>query len=439
MSDKDLLGNYKLVLGLEVHIQAKTQRKMFCGCKADIWNTEPNTKTCPVCLGLPGALPVPNKEAVEKAHLLGLVLNSKISEKSWFDRKHYFYPDLPKGYQISQYNKPLCIGGSLKLDSGEEIQLDRIHLEEDAAKSFHKGNKTLIDFNKSGIPLIELVTKPVFTSVGSAVEFSRKVHLLVKFLGLSDADMEKGQMRLEPNISLRTNEMEEKDELPKYKVEVKNINSFRFMEKVIKYEIKRQRELLEKGETPAQENRGFDESSGKTLSQRGKEEAHDYRYFPEPDIPPMFFDNEYITQIKKKIPKLPDQLIKELVKKYGIPEESVKAIIRMDKTDQLRELVEEGLKAKEVANLLINKKEYQNISTKEFISKTKSQKETVSDESELGEFVRKVIEANKKAKEDYKKGKESALKFLIGQVMRETKGKADPKVVEKLLLEKLKN
>ena len=312
MSKENLRNNYRLVLGLEIHLHLNTKKKMFCMCSADIWEKEPNSLTCPVCLGLPGALPVPNEDAVKKTQFLGLALGCSLNQNSRFDRKHYFYPDLPKGYQISQYKQPLCVGGFVELDSGFKAEIERVHLEEDVAKSFHEKNKTLLDFNKSGVALVEIVTKPVFTNVSNAVEFCKKIQQIVRFLDIGDVDMEKGQMRLEANISLRTLDMEKRGELPKYKVEVKNINSFRFMEKAVLAEIDRQSDVFEKGETPVQENRGFNEVTGKTVLQRAKEEANDYRYFPEPDIPPMYFSDKYIDELKKQIPELPHQIKKRL-------------------------------------------------------------------------------------------------------------------------------
>ncbi|HXK53013.1 MAG TPA: Asp-tRNA(Asn)/Glu-tRNA(Gln) amidotransferase subunit GatB, partial [bacterium] len=260
--------DFRLILGLEIHLHVKTAKKMFCNCSADIYSAEPNTHVCPTCLGLPGALPVPNKHAVELTQLLGIALGCTLNLDSRFDRKHYFYHDLPKGYQLSQYDQPLCVGGSLKLRNGKTIELERIHLEEDTAKSFHSKDDTLIDFNKSGMPLIEVVTKPVITSAEDAAEFGRMLRDLARFLNISDADMEKGQMRVEPNISVRTVEMERANELPEYKVEVKNINSFKAVEKAAEYEIARHIELLEagRGDEIVQETRGWDENKQITFS-----------------------------------------------------------------------------------------------------------------------------------------------------------------------------
>lgn len=437
---KDLLGEYKLVLGLEVHMQPKTSRKMFCGCGADIWQAEPNTHTCPVCLGLPGGLPVPNFEAVEKTLLLGAALNCTLNNKSKFDRKHYFYPDLPKGYQISQYKEPLCTGGYLELDSGNIAQIERIHLEEDAAKSFHEGTKTLVDFNKGGMPLMELVTKPTFSTVEDAVDFTKKLHQLLRHLGISEADMEKGQMRLEPNISIRTKEMEDRNELPKYKVEVKNINSFKFMEKVVLYEIKRQREILESGGVPAQENRGYDETTGKTISQRSKEEAHDYRYFPEPDIPPMEFEDSYLGGIKDSLPELPMQTRQRLVNTYGIKSETSRMLVDVygyEMVSKFEALTQRGIDPSKVANLLLNRKDYQSLDIEDFINKLDEEKSTIADDSVLKDAIQKVIVENTRAVEDFKSGKEAAFQFLLGMVMRETKGKADPSLVRELLISSL--
>jgi len=379
---------YKLVLGLEVHLHLTTAKKMFCGCNAVIFGDAPNSHTCPTCLGLPGALPVPNREAVEKTHLLGHHLGCKINGVSRFDRKHYFYPDLPKGYQISQYQQPLCGEGKFILDSGEVINIRRVHIEEDTAKSFHQGGKTLVDFNKSGAPLVEIVTEPNFKSADAAVEFCKKIQVLVRELGISTADMEKGQMRLEANISLRTEEMETTGVLPPYKVEVKNINSFKFMKKAVDTEIQRQSELMDKGQTPQQENRGWDEDKKTTVSQRDKEEAHDYRYFPEPDIPPMEFSREYIERLASVAPL-----------------------------------------AGPVKNAPIS------IARKP----ARADAGKVTDEVVLRPVVKKVLVANAKAVSDLKAGKISALQFLVGQAMRETNGSASAQVVEKLITEELKN
>ncbi|OGC52364.1 hypothetical protein A2709_01110 [candidate division WWE3 bacterium RIFCSPHIGHO2_01_FULL_43_9] len=427
----------KLVLGLEIHIQVNAKHKMFCGCLADIWQAEPNSHTCPTCLGLPGALPVPNFEAVQKAHKLGMVLNCVINTNSHFDRKHYFYPDLPKGYQISQYKEPLCGRGCLELNSGYCVDIERVHLEEDTAKSFHADGKTLIDFNKSGIALIEIVTAPCFVQVADAVEFCKKVQDIARVCDVSDADMEKGNMRLEANISLRTAEMEQAGILPTYKVEVKNINSFRFMEKAVLFELNRQTELFDSGQTPKQENRGWDEKKQGTVSQRTKEEAHDYRYFPDPDIPPLHFSSEYIAKLKQSLPELPHQLKIRLVKDYGLKPASAEFFVSglgielVPKFERVAMLTNDPVGT---ANVLINKAGLRTSSSedlaKEVVQKRSSHTLTVS---ELTEVVSKVIVANPEVVANYKGGKESALQFLVGQCMRETQGKADPRTIIDLL------
>jgi len=426
--EKVTRDNYKLVLGLEIHLHLRTKRKMFCRCSADIWEKEANSITCPVCLGLPGALPVPNEDAVRKTQLLGLALGCNLNQNSKFDRKHYFYPDLPKGYQISQYKEPLCLGGQVELDSGFFADIERIHLEEDVAKSFHEDDRTLLDFNKSGMPLVEIVTKPVFSNTSDAVDFCKKIQQTVRFLDIGDVDMEKGQMRLEANISLRTQEMEKRGELFNYKVEVKNINSFRFMEKAVIAEIERQLEVFEKGEMPIQENRGYNETTGKTVPQRTKEDAKDYRYFPEPDIPPMVFSNGYINELKKELPELPHMIKKRLVQNYGIKiSESIVLVdnFGMEIVNKFEEFTKKGLDSKKLASALINKKETRLWTFDKFKDYLQVPDESI-DENALRDLIIKVMENNPKAVEDYKNGKESSIQFLFGQIMRETGGKVKP-------------
>ncbi len=442
---QDIFGKYKLVLGLEIHMHLKTARKMFCRCSADVYGAEPNTHTCPTCLGLPGALPVPNFDAVRKTQLLGLALNSNLNENSRFDRKHYFYPDLPKGYQISQYKQPLCVGGFLELANGHKAEIERVHLEEDTAKSMHEKGKTLVDFNTSSMPLVEIVTKPTFTTIEDAVEFSKKVQMIVREFGLGDADMEKGQMRLEPNISLRTSDMEAKDELPPYKVEIKNINSFKFMEKAVRAEVERQRKLLEAGETPIQENRGYVEEKKTTVSQRSKEEAHDYRYFPEPDIPPMEFDAAYMEALKQEFNELQKYVVKpeDMLTKlevHGLADNIVSSLVSLaqgvypEAVKEFEDLIDSGLDPKEVANILVNRPEYRNITPQEFAQKLEKEKDKVSDEDILTLAIKNVLDNNQDAVQSYMAGKDSALQFLTGMVMRETKGKADANKVKELLI-----
>ncbi|MBW6441599.1 Asp-tRNA(Asn)/Glu-tRNA(Gln) amidotransferase subunit GatB [Patescibacteria group bacterium] len=440
MSEIITKENYRLVLGLEIHLHLRTERKMFCKCSADIWEKTPNSHTCPVCLGLPGALPVPNEDAVKKTQVLGLALGCKLNKDSRFDRKHYFYPDLPKGYQISQYKQPLCVGGSVELDSGFMAEVERIHLEEDVAKSFHEKDRTLLDFNKSGLPLVEIVTKPVFSDVKDAVDFCKKIQQLVRFLDIGDVDMEKGQMRLEANISLRTREMEEKEDLFDYKVEVKNINSFRFMEKAVIAEIERQLEVFLNGDTPIQENRGFNETTGKTVPQRTKEDAKDYRYFPEPDIPPMVFNDAYFDELRESIPELPHDIKRRLVENYGIKKTDATTLVDvfgLSIVEKFENYVKSGLDAQKVASILINRKETHEMPEDEFKDLIVGKKDTL-DEDTLVEIIKKIIDSNPKAVDDFKEGKENSIQFLFGHVMRETKGKVDPENTVSLIKELIK-
>lgn len=435
---------YTPVIGLEVHVELKTQSKMFCACSADYFGKTPNTHTCPVCLGLPGALPVPNKKAIEWCVTIGLALNCKVPLFSKFDRKNYFYPDLPKGYQISQYDKPFCVNGQIVLSNDKKIGIRRVHMEEDTGKLIHEKvdgeNVSLIDFNRSGVPLVEIVTEPDFENAGEVKEYLQKLQQIVRYLEVSDADMEKGQMRLEPNISL----CEISNQLPQYKVEVKNINSFSFVEKAINYELKRQLEILEKNETPVQETRGWDEKKQKTVSQRIKEEANDYRYFPEPDIPPLRWEKESIDELKKLLPELPDEKNSRFQKQYDL---SVYDSSILTKEKEVADYFEEAFKvgqknkitAKQIANYIINKKinigEVLPAQLIEDIVKT-TKKEVISKE-ELRNAVIKVLKENPKVAEDYKKGKGSVIQFAIGQVMYIIRKKIDTNLIKKLILEEL--
>ncbi|OGK23351.1 hypothetical protein A3C25_06455 [Candidatus Roizmanbacteria bacterium RIFCSPHIGHO2_02_FULL_38_11] len=461
------MNKYKPVIGLEIHVELKTKSKMFCGCPAVFFGKKPNTQTCPVCLGLPGALPVPNRKAIDWTILIGKALNCKINEVSKFDRKHYFYPDLPKGYQISQYDEPIAIDGSLKLKIKNEklkieektFRITRVHLEEDTGKLLHVGADTLVDFNRSGVPLVEVVTEPDFDNADDVKRFLEELQVIIRYLGVSDADMEKGSMRLEPNISVRklevgSWELEERKKpqtsnhkpqtfLPKYKVEVKNINSFRFVKQAIEYEVERQIGILEKGETPMQETRGFDDKKGITYGQRSKEEAHDYRYFPEPDIPPMTFSKKYIEGIE--VPELPNQKVERYLK-LGLRYSNAFTLTRNKKLNDLFEettskiKVQDKIQVTDIANLLINKREFANLSSEELYRKLKELKSPKQfDEKLLDTTINQLIGVNKKAVEDYKKGKENAIMFLVGQVMGEMKGKADAKTVISKLKAQMSN
>jgi aspartyl-tRNA(Asn)/glutamyl-tRNA(Gln) amidotransferase subunit B len=428
---------YKPVIGLEVHVELKTKSKMFCGCSADYFGQKPNTHTCPVCLGLPGALPAPNIKAIDWCIMIGLALNCKIAYFSKFDRKNYFYPDLPKGYQISQYDQPFCQKGSIELSSGKKIGITRVHMEEDTGKLTHSGDSTLIDFNRSGVPLVEIVTEPDFENSSEVVEYLKKLQQTVRYLDVSDADMEKGNMRLEPNISLRK---ENETKLPNYKVEVKNINSFRFVEKAIEFEIKRQAEILDSNNVPEQETRGWNEIKNKTVSQRSKEEAQDYRYFPEPDIPPLRFTNQQIRKLKEKMPELPEDKLQRFQKEFGLSEYNGLLITKDKETaDYFEKAVGDGkefkISAKDVANFIINQKINSSESLpSELIKKIMTAKQMVSiTDDRMEMIINNVLSVNAKACEDYKKGKTNAIMFLIGQVMKEAKQKLDIKIVREKL------
>jgi len=435
--------NFVPIIGLEIHIELKTTSKMFCGCLAAHFGKKPNTQVCPVCLGLPGALPVPNKKAVEWTVLAGLALGCKIPKFSKFDRKNYFYPDLPKGYQISQYDLPLAVNGKLKFQvssSKFQVRIRRVHLEEDTAKMIHT-NVTLLDFNRSGVPLMEIVTEPDIHSPRQAKEFLKKLTQIIRYLGVSDCDMEKGTMRIEPNISVKkVNQLRITScELPDYKVELKNINSFRFVEKAIDYEIKRQIQLYESGKTPIQETRGWDEKKQVTYPQRVKEEAQDYRYFPEPDIPPIKWRNGEIKKLRNLLPELPEEKLARFVKIYGLSEYNAKILTETRQiADYFEKAVKLGkgkIKPQEIANIIINKRiDISRTSPKKLITPLlKKQKITKLASKELEKIIVEVLKENQKAVEDYKRGKTNTIQFLIGQVMKKTKGRAKVEEIPEVL------
>jgi len=482
---------YKPTIGLEIHAELKTNSKMFCSCKNDPDEKRPNYNICPVCTAQPGTLPVANEEAIKKVIKTGLALNCKIAEDSKFDRKNYFYPDLPKGYQISQYDQPLCSSGFLEI-AGRRIRITRIHLEEDTGSLMHPEGTdySLVNLNRAGIPLMELVTEPDITSGKEAREFAEELQLILRYLGVSDADMEKGQMRVEVNISLSSSKK------LGTKVEIKNLNSFKVVEKAIDFEIARQEEVLESGEKVVQETRGWHDKKEITFSQREKEEAHDYRYFPEPDLPPMHFEKDYIDKIRAAVPELPAQKRERFKKEYGLNAGSIEFFVaNKDLSEYFEKVVSEfeewteeeekgqaHIKASKLAaNYLISdvkgllgdknfvKTEFKitpenfaefvkmiykgEISSK--IAKmvltdmfnTGSDPSTfveennlrqMSDDSELEKIVKDVVEKNTKAVDDYKKGKSASLQFLAGRVMAVTKGRAKPETVQKLLKDLLK-
>ncbi len=434
---------YTPVVGLEVHIELYTKSKMFCSCSADYFGKEPNTHTCPVCLGLPGALPVPNKQAIEWCVAMGQALGCKIPLFSKFDRKNYFYPDLPKGYQISQYDKPFCVEGEVTLSGDKKIRITRAHMEEDTAKLTHAKvegkNVSLIDFNRSGVPLVEIVTEPDFENAQEVVEYLKLLQQTARYLGVSQADMEKGDMRLEPNISLK--KAGEKG-LPGYKVEVKNINSFKFVEKAISFEIGRQSEVLDIGQIPKQETRGWNEQKQATLSQRSKEEAHDYRYFPEPDIPPIRWNQNQIKELEKKLPELPQAKFKKFQKEYALSAYDIEILTREKSTaDYFEEAVSAGEKhnvtAKQIANVIINKKpDLEKTLPAQLVQNIKGQSTQNIKQADLDKILEEVLKSNPQIVDSYKAGKINAIQVLIGKVMQQTKGQASANEV-KNILEKL--
>lgn len=441
--------DYIPIIGFEVHVELATKSKMFCGCPGDHFGKAPNTQTCPVCLGLPGALPVPNRQAVEWTMLLGLALGCEISMESKFDRKHYFYPDLPKGYQISQYDQPIAVNGLLRLrtqDVGlkewKTIRIRRVHLEEDTGKLLHKNvngkNVALVDFNRSGVPLVEIVTEPDFRNIEDVDEAMKKLQQIIRNLKISGADMEKGSMRLEPSISLLDLRLKTSDvsaeNLPKYRVELKNINSFRFVRKALEFEIARQTRILDRGETPVQQTRGWSESKNETVAQREKEEAHDYRYFPEPDIPPMRFTDEYIEALRNVLPETVEAALDRL-KDLGLPDSYLTIL---SANPQLRVLIENSyslaqekhlsVSAKKIADVAINKKaDNEDARPEEILSRiTESQAYADVSIDELRVVVDEVLASNLQAGADYLAGKTQALSFLLGVVMKKMSGKIDP-------------
>lgn len=420
---------YEPVIGIEVHVELNTKTKMFCRCSADYFGKEPNTHTCPVCLGLPGALPYINKEAINKCIQIGLALNCTVANKSLFERKNYFYPDLAKGYQISQYKQPLCINGKLQIDSGEWIRINRAHQEEDTGKLTHIGNETLIDFNRSGVPLVEIVTEPDFNSSAQVKDYAKKLQQIFRYLGVSNADMERGDMRLEANVSVRP---EGSTDLPPYRVELKNINSFRFMVSAIEFEIRRQIEALGKGEKLTQETRGWDEDKKCTYLQRGKEEAHDYRYFPEPDLPEVRYQ---ISEVG--LPELPAQKMVRFQSEYGLNKEQAAILVDSKQlADYFERCVEiEKSKAIQVANYLINTKVDINKTSPEEVVSEIARKGigVISDHAELEKLAKQAIEEDPKVVLDYKKGKGGAIMALIGAVMKKTSGKADAAKLKEIL------
>ena len=503
------MPKYVPIIGMEIHAELKTKSKMFCSCANGYELPErPNQNIFPVCLAHPGTLPVINRQALEWTILVGLALNCQIAKTTKFDRKNYFYPDLPKGYQISQYDQPLTFGGQLKV-SQKEIGIIRIHLEEDTGKLLHGAGGTLVDLSRAGTPLIELVTEPTIESAQEAKEFCQLYQQILRYLEISDADMEKGQMRCEANVSLQEAgrfvvKNGEVKPLLDYKlnpkVELKNINSFRAVERAIEYEIRRQTEALNNKEKLIQETRGWDEAKQNTFSQRTKETAADYRYFPEPDLPPLDIAEELVKNLKATLPELPPQKLDRLIYQYQFDPEDAKILVAdkdtaayaekvfselvawlvsLPETEGTEEeiLAQEGKKlSKAVANWLINRlfkhlneqkitinscritpENFAELITLIYSHKINASAAQqileamfnsgeaptaimeqqnlgqISDANEIKKAIEKIIGDNPKVVVDYRAGKANALQFLIGQAMRETKGKANPQLVKKIL------
>jgi aspartyl-tRNA(Asn)/glutamyl-tRNA(Gln) amidotransferase subunit B len=435
------------VIGLEVHVELNTKSKMFCACSADYFGKAPNSQTCPICLGLPGALPFINEEAIKDCIKIGLALNCSVNDRSLFERKNYFYPDLAKGYQISQLRWPLNIDGWIDVenDKGEvtKIRINRVHQEEDTGKLTHSGNETLIDYNRCSVPLVEIVTEPDFREPSQIKDYAQKLQRIFRYLGVSNADMEKGDMRLEANISIRPVGQKE---LSPYRVELKNINSFRYMVAAVEYEIKRQTEMYEAGRQDElrQETRGWNEVKKETYIQRVKEEANDYRYFPEPDLP-EFNSGDLgfkIEDLREEMPELSMQKLERYMTDLGVSKNNATVLSDDRKMAEYFEGIvksaEGKVDAQQIANEIVNKKIEAGSKTAEEIIASVLEKKAgiIDDEAELEKLAQEVIGENEASVTDYKKGKLNALMALVGGMMKKTRGKADP-AKTKAILEKL--
>ena len=474
---------YQAVIGLEIHVQLKTKSKIFSGASTSFGN-EPNTQACAVDLGLPGVLPVLNKEAVMMAIKFGLAVNAQIQNNSIFARKNYFYPDLPKGYQISQFEIPIVSKGSLKIKVGDgfkEIRITRAHLEEDAGKSIHDmfNSDSAIDLNRAGTPLIEIVSEPDMTSADEAVEYLKTIHTLVKYLDICDGNMQEGSFRCDANISLKKST----DTKLGIRAEIKNINSFKFVEQAINYEIERQSEILDSGGEIVQETRLYDPAKNQTRSMRSKEEANDYRYFPDPDLLPVHIDEQDIKSIKSTMPELPEEKRIRFMRDYSLSEYDASVLITdknlslyfesvlqskklepknvanwiltdllglanknrtainelpitPDRLEQLLIFVHDGIISNKQGKAVLEKMWNTSKTPKEIIDSEGISQE--SNENEINKLVDKVLENHYKSVEEYMKGKDKLFGFFIGEVMKESKGKANPKIVNKILRERLK-
>ena len=477
--------DYEVVIGCEVHVELKTKTKIFCSCPTD-FGGEPNTHVCPVCLGLPGTLPVLNKKVLEYAIKAGLALNCEIAQFSKFDRKNYFYPDLTKAYQISQFDLPICKNGYIDIETGKgekRIGITRIHMEEDAGKLVHQGNTittsagSLVDYNRAGVPLIEIVSEPDMRSAEEVLEFLSSLKAIIEYTGVSDARMEQGSLRCDVNLSLR----------PAgqcafgTRAEIKNLNSFRSVERVIQYEINRQTDILESGGKVIQETRTWDESKGRTYSLRSKEDSDEYRYFPEPDLPPVIVMEDYIEKLRAELPEMPKEKRQRMIDKDGLPEYDAGIItaskalvdfydavhtyygdakkisnwimgellakvnaegieldalkIQPEQMAALLKLVDSGEISGKIAKKVFAEM-FETGKNPDDIIKEQGLKQ-ISDETELKTMIEQVAETNPKSVEDYKAGKTKALGFLVGQIMKQSRGQANPAVINRLLVEKL--
>ncbi len=487
--------NFQTVIGLEVHVQLQTRSKMFCRCSADYANTPPNTHVCPVCLGMPGVLPTINKQAAEYTIMTALALGCTIAEHTKFDRKNYPYPDLMKGYQISQYDAPIGQDGQLNIEVNghkKTVGITRVHLEEDVAKLLHRASSdgetySLMDVNRSGVPLMEIVGEPDLSSPEEARQYLIKLRSILRYLGVSTANMEEGSFRCDANISIRPEGKPESTA----KVEVKNMNSFRAVYRALEYEAQRQRRADADGKRLIQETRGWLEEKGKTVSQRSKEYAHDYRYFPEPDLPPLVISRDWVEETRSKLPELPEARRDRFVTDYGLPLYDANLLTasrdmadyfeESTKTKEYKEVPQDKA-AKEISNWLLGEvsriMNSNNIDIPEFRKRVSPERLVrlsvleseaaintatakavleevfttgkdpdriiaeqglgqISDTQEIEETVSQVIASNPRALADFKAGKEQALKFLVGQVMKATRGRANPQLANELLKKKL--
>jgi aspartyl-tRNA(Asn)/glutamyl-tRNA(Gln) amidotransferase subunit B len=476
---------FEPVIGLEVHVQLLTATKIFCSCSTT-FGAPPNTNVCPVCLGMPGALPVLNKKAAEFATLAAMALQCSINETSIFARKNYFYPDLPKGYQISQYDKPLAEHGYIEVpaDGGKKkIGITRVHMEEDAGKSLHEGfpeaaEKTAIDLNRTGVPLIEIVSEPDISSPDEAYEYLTRLKEIILYTGVSDCNMEEGSLRCDANISVRPRGQKEFGT----KTEIKNVNSFRFIREALEYEIGRQIDVIESGGKITQETRLYNANEGKTYGMRSKEQAHDYRYFPEPDLLPLVVDEKWKAEIARALPELPEARRARMVKEYGITEYDAQVLtVSKSLADQFEEAARAAKNPKRVANLVqselmgrlkargteieqspismrgvaasadlvesgaISGKMLKDLydlcfeRSKDFpaVYEEEGRPQQSTDTSALEKIIEKVLAANPKQLEQYHAGKKTMLGFFVGQVMKASKGQASPQIVNQLLAKKL--